>query len=64
MRDLKVNDGRKGTSAEWNLSLGVFLDDVRRPFSDSDDHCCGVSTDLVREDGRVDDAEALYSEYS
>jgi hypothetical protein len=52
------------SSFEWNLGLGVFLDDVRRPFSDSDDYCGGVSTDLVREDGRVDDAEALDAEYS
>jgi hypothetical protein len=51
-------------SFEGNLDLGVFLDNVRRPFSDGDDRRGGVSADLVREDGRVDDAEALDAKYA
>ena len=55
---------QSNASFEGNLDLGVFLDNVRCLFSDGDDRRGGVSADLVREDGRVDDAEALDAKYA
>ena len=42
----------------------VRLDNVRCLFGDGDDWGYGVTADLVREDGRVDDAETLDAEYA
>lgn len=36
------------------------LDQVRRPLRDGDHNGTGMPGDLVREDGRIDDAERLY----
>jgi hypothetical protein len=56
---------RKGTiKFDLRLGRGVRLDKVRRLFSDGDDWSAGVPADLVREDGRVDDAEARDAEYA
>jgi hypothetical protein len=38
---------------------GVRLDDIRRLFRNGNDRGDGVPTDLIREDGCVDDAQAL-----
>ena len=42
----------------------VRLDKIGRLFGDGDDRSDWMPTDLVREDGRVDDSEALDAEYA
>ena len=44
------------------LGAGIRLDNVRGLFGNGDDRSDGVPADLVREDRRVDDAEALDAE--
>jgi hypothetical protein len=48
----------------FSLDLRTRFDYIGRLFSDSDDYCGGVPADLVREHGRVNDAEALDAEYT
>ena len=48
----------------FKLGTGIRLDHVRCLFGDGDDRSDGVPANLVREDGRVDDAEALDAEHA
>ena len=53
------------TSQSNCLSCFCFrLDNIRCLFGDGDDWSCGMTADLIREDGRVDDAETLDAEYA
>lgn len=49
---------------EGSLCRGVRLDNIGCLLSDGDDRRDRVSADLVREDGRIDDAEALDAEHA
>jgi len=56
---------RERASVQSNLfSHSVRLDKIGRLFGDGDDRSDGMPTDLAREDGRVDDAEALNAEHA
>lgn len=53
-------DGLVGT----HVRGGVHFNDVGRLFCDSDDRRDRMAADLVREDGCVDDAQALDAEHA